>query len=64
MSVPMAVTGVIWKYALTVDGGLRVTIELDENQKRRFHEFFPDDKAPVVLARLDLGSDSDDWSSP
>ena len=48
-------------YRSNVDGGLKITIELDEHQDVRFHEGFPRWKGTLVaVARLADDTDEHD----
>jgi len=48
----MAIMGILSGYRTTADGGLKITIELDEFQAARFHEIFPGINLTVAVARL------------
>lgn len=48
----IAVQGVLSGYRTTVDGGLKVTVELDELQAAAFHEGFGGINFTVALVRL------------
>jgi hypothetical protein len=48
----VVVQGILSGYRTTVDGGLKVTVELDELQAALFHEGFPGINVTVVIARL------------
>jgi hypothetical protein len=52
MNEPIAVTGILSGYRTTADGGLKITIELDELQSAKFHEAFPGINLTVAVARL------------
>lgn len=52
MTDPMAIMGILSGYRTTADGGLKITIELDEFQAARFHEIFPGINLTVAVARL------------
>jgi len=52
MNEPIAITGVLSGYRTTADGGLKITIELDELQAMKFHELFPQINLTVAVARL------------
>jgi hypothetical protein len=47
-----AIQGILTGYRTTVDGGLKLTVELDELQAALFHEGFPGINVTVVIARL------------
>jgi hypothetical protein len=51
----IAVHGILIKYATTADGGLRLTIELDELQAALFQEGFKGINYTVAVARLGEG---------
>jgi hypothetical protein len=48
----VAIQGILTGYRTTVDGGLKLTVELDELQAALFHEGFPGINVTVVIARL------------
>lgn len=48
----IAVQGILTGYRTTVDGGLKITVELDELQAHLFHEGFPAINIAVAVARL------------
>ncbi len=48
----IAVQGLLTGYRTTVDGGLKITVELDEIQAAFFHQGFPGINVPVAVARL------------
>jgi hypothetical protein len=47
-----AVTGLLTSYRTTSDGGLRLTVELDELQASIFHDAFPSINLFVAVARI------------
>lgn len=59
MSEQIIVTGLLAGYRTTKDGGLNITIELDELQAAKFHEGFVGINLTVALARLEDGKVDD-----
>jgi hypothetical protein len=53
---PAAVQGTLVTYRRTKDGGLTISIELDEFQAVAFHESFPGVNLAVAVARLNEDS--------
>lgn len=54
MNEPIVVDGIIVNYRLTADGALRINIDLDEIQTRKFHQLFnPAYGVKVAVARID-----------
>lgn len=53
MSTPAAIEGDITGYRRTADGGLRITIDLDEPQTRAFHLLFVEFPSHVAVARME-----------
>ena len=49
----IAVQGILSGYRTTADGGLKLTIELDELQAALFHEGFNGINITVAVARLE-----------
>jgi hypothetical protein len=56
----IVVKGLVGGYRTTKDGGLNVTIELDEHQAARFHESFHGINILVAVARLATEEDEYD----
>ena len=48
-----AVMGMLSGYRTTVDGGLRITVDLDELQASVFHDAFRQVNIMVAVARLE-----------
>jgi hypothetical protein len=55
----VAIQGILTGYRTTVDGGLKLTVELDELQAALFHEGFPGINVAVVVARISEGSEAE-----
>ncbi|MCU1318113.1 MAG: hypothetical protein JWN63_3435 [Candidatus Acidoferrum typicum] len=52
MNEQIAISGVLSGYRTTADGGLKITIELDELQSAKFHDLFPGINLTVAVVRL------------
>ena len=53
-----AVMGLLSGYRTTVDGGLKLTVELDELQASIFHDAFPSINLMVAVARINEDSEA------
>lgn len=59
MNEQIAISGILAGYRTTADGGLKITIDLDELQSAKFHEIFPGINLTVAVARLTEDAESD-----
>lgn len=57
MTIAAAVSGTITGYKTLADGTLRITVDLDEPQAARYHEFFHGLHLEVAIARLQAPED-------
>jgi hypothetical protein len=59
MNEPCAISGALTGYKTMADGTLRLQIDLDESQSKRFHKFFPSVHCLVAILRLAETKQSD-----
>lgn len=52
MSEVNAIAGSLFSYRTLADGGLRLTVDLNENESEHFHKLFPGVHRPVAIAPL------------
>lgn len=52
MDKPVAICGVLFGYKTLADGTLRITVDLDAQQQKTFHDLFPSVHGFVAVAPL------------